>query len=40
MAFRKKMSRGGSKRLFRRTASSTKKINLKSAPVHRGGIRF
>ena len=39
MSFRKKLSRSGSKRLFRKTASKTHKKNLKAAPM-RGGTRL
>ena len=40
MAYRrKKMSRKKSRKLFTRTASKTKSINLRAAPM-RGGIRL
>lgn len=39
MAFRKKLSRGGSKRLFSATASKTHFKNVKPRPM-RGGIRL
>lgn len=39
MAFRKKLSRSGSKRLFSKTARKTNKKNLRAAPM-RGGIRL
>lgn len=40
MAFRKKISRGKSKRLFRRTASMTNVKNLSRRGPMRGGIRL
>lgn len=39
MAFRNKLSKSGSKKLFSKTASKTHKKNLKAAPM-RGGIRL
>lgn len=36
---RKKLTRKGSKKLFRATADKTHKINLKTTPM-RGGIRM
>lgn len=39
MAFRKKLSRSGSKNLFRKTASKTHVKNLRANPM-RGGIRL
>lgn len=39
MAFRKKMSRGKSRRLFTKTASRTRKKNLRAVPM-RGGFRI
>lgn len=39
MAFRKKLSKSGSKRLFKKTASRTHKKNLRATPM-RGGIRL
>lgn len=39
MRKRKKLSRKGSKRLFRKTASKTHKKNLRGRPM-RGGIRL
>lgn len=39
MAFRKKLSRSGSKRLFTKTARKTHKKNLRATPM-RGGIRL
>lgn len=39
MAFRKKLSRSGSKKLFTKTASKTHVKNLKNAPM-RGGTRL
>ena len=39
MAYRKKMSRSGSKRYFTATASKTHYKNIKSRP-QRGGIRL
>lgn len=39
MAFRNKLSKSGSKKLFSKTASKTHKKNLKSTPM-RGGIRL
>lgn len=39
MAFRKKMRRGRSKKLFRKTASMSHKKNFRAAPM-RGGIRL
>jgi len=39
MAYRKKMKRGKSKKLFSRTASRTHKKNMRSGPM-RGGIRL
>lgn len=38
MAFRKKMSRGGSKRLFRKTVNRTHRKNM--GRPKRGGIRL
>lgn len=40
MAFRKKMKKGRSRRLFSRTASMTHKRNVGGAVVMRGGIRL
>lgn len=39
MAFRKKLSRSGSKKLFSKTASKTHKKNLRATPM-RGGTRL
>lgn len=39
MAFRQKLSRKGSKRLFSKTASKTHRKNLAPAPM-RGGTRL
>lgn len=39
MAKRSKLSRRGSKRLFKNTVGRTKKINLNTAPM-RGGFRL
>lgn len=39
MAYRSKMSRKRSKKVFRKTASKTHKKNLKTTPM-RGGIRL
>lgn len=37
---RKSMPSGSDKSIFRRTAVSTKKINLSSGQIYRGGIRL
>lgn len=39
MAFRKKLSKSGSKRLFTKTARKTHVKNIKATPM-RGGIRL
>ncbi len=39
MSRRGKMSRRGSKKLFKKTVGKTKKINLNTAPM-RGGFRL
>ena len=39
MVYRKKMSKGRSRKLFRKTASRTHKRNVSSRP-RRGGIRL
>lgn len=39
MAYRKKLSKSGSKKLFSKTASKTHVKNMKAAPM-RGGIRL
>lgn len=39
MAYRSKLSRSGSKKLFKKTASKTHKKNIRSNPM-RGGIRL
>lgn len=39
MAYRRKMKRSKSKRLFRKTASSTHRRNISPRPM-RGGIRL
>jgi len=39
MAFRKKMSRGKSRKVFSRGASQTQRINIDPRPM-RGGIRL
>lgn len=36
----KKVKRNLDKKIFKRTASRTKKINLGGSPMMRGGIRF
>lgn len=37
--YRKKLTKRASKKLFKRTASRTKKINVSTSPM-RGGIRL
>jgi hypothetical protein len=39
MAFRQKLSKSGSKRLFKKTASRSNSKNFKAAPM-RGGTRL
>lgn len=39
MAYRKKLSKRRSKRMFRKSASTSKAINYRAAPM-RGGIRL